>query len=94
MGVGRDILTLKRLFLVTVRTMRKHFPVSCLTSGRLAFMNQSEAESTNLKNGDHRRGNFAMKKKGKLFCLSKERIYRTTAAEYLYFIIHKLLHCN
>ena len=49
MGVGRDILVSKKLFLVTMRTMRKHFSVSWLTSGRLAFVNQSEVESTNLK---------------------------------------------
>ena len=45
-GVGRDIFISKKLFLVTMRTMRKQFPVSCLTSRRLSLMNQSEAEST------------------------------------------------
>ena len=30
----------KKLFLVTMRTLRKLFPVSWLTSGRLAVMNQ------------------------------------------------------
>ena len=49
MGVGRDILISKKLFILSMRTMRKHFPVSWLTSGRLAFANQSEAGSTNLK---------------------------------------------
>ena len=74
-----------------MQTMRKHFPVSWLTSGRLDFVNQSEAESTNLKNGGHRRGNFACEKEGtphhtKWFRLSKENICRTTAVEYSYFI--------
>ena len=60
-----------------MRTMRKHYPVSCLTSGRPAFMNQSEAESTYLKKmativviTSH------VKRKVKWFCLSKESIYR------------------
>ena len=95
MGVGRDILISKKLLIVTMRTMWKHFPVSCLTSKRLAFMNQSEAESTNLKKiATIEVAISHVKKKVKLFCSSKERIYRTTAAEYPYFIIHKLLHCN
>ena len=71
MGVGRDILISKKLFLVT---MRKHFPVSCLTSGRLACVNQSEAGSTNFKNGDHRRGNFVCEKEGKTV-LFEQRTY-------------------
>ena len=75
MGVGRDILISEKLFLVTMRTMRKHFSVSCLTSGRLAFMNQSEEESTTFKkNGDLRRGNFACEKEGKMI-LFEQRTY-------------------
>ena len=39
-GVSRDILISKKLFLETMRTMRKQFPVNWLTSWRLTFMIQ------------------------------------------------------
>ena len=35
--VKRDILTLKKLFLETTRTLRKQFPVNWLTSASLVF---------------------------------------------------------
>ena len=88
MGVGRDILISKKLFLVTMRTMRKD-SLSCIKARRSRQI---------LKNGNHRRGNLAReKKKVKWFCLTKNvYIYtnRSTAAECSYFVIHKLSHCN